>query len=397
MQRLLEGAANRHDLAHRAHLRAQPVGRAGELLEGETRNLGHHVVDARLEAGRGHAGDVVGQLVQVIPHRQQRGDLGNREAGGLARQRRGTAHARVHLDDDHAPVVGVDGKLDVAAARRHADFADDGEGLVAQPLVFHVAEGLRRGHRNRVAGVHAHRVEVLDAGDDNHRVRRVAHHFQLVFLPAQDALFQQHTGHGAVAQAAFRNRQELLVRVRDAAARAAEGEGGPDDDGQADLLLVLHGLFHRMHHLAACGFHADLLHGGLEQFAVFALLDGLHARADQFHAVFFEAAALVQFHRQVQRRLPAQRGQNRVRLLLLDDLLHELGRQRLQIRRVGQIGVGHDGRRVRVDQHHAVALVFQRLERLRARIVELGGLPDLNGAAAENQDGLEVCTLRHSR
>lgn len=333
----------------------------------------------------------------MVPHRQQRGDLGNREAGGLARQRRGTAHARVHLDHDHAPVVGVHRELDIAAARRHADFTDDGEGLVAQPLVFHVAERLRGGHGDGVARVHAHRVEVLDAGDDNHRVRRVAHHFQLVFLPAQDAFFQQHGGHGAVAQAAFRNRQELLVGVRDAAARAAEGKAGPDDDGQADFLLVLHGFFHGVHHLAACGFHADFFHGGLEQFAVFALLDGLHARADEFHAVLFEAAALVQFHRQVQRRLPAQRGQNRVRLLLLDDLLHELRRQRLQIRRVGQFRVGHDGRRVGIDQNDAVALVFQRLERLGAGIVELGCLPNLDGAAAENQDGLEISTLRHSR
>ncbi|CAM4383312.1 hypothetical protein DEMA109039_16660 [Deinococcus marmoris] len=360
------------------------IGTAGELLEGKARNLGHHVVDAGFKGGGRDAGDVVGQLVQRVAHRQQRGNLGNRIPGGLARQRGATADARVHLDHNDAPVHGVDRELDVAAPRRHADLADDGEGHVAQALVFHVAEGLRRGHGDAVAGMHAHRVKVLDTGDDDHRVGGVAHHLQLVFLPAQDAFFQQHRCDGAVAQAALGDAQEFLVGVRDAATRAAEGEGGANHDGEAQFLLVLGGLFHAVNHLALGRFNADLLHGGLKQFAVLALVDGLHPCADQLHAVLFQRAALVQLHRQVQRGLAAQRGEQGVGLLLDDHLLHKFGCQRLQIRRVGQIGIGHDGRRIAVDQHHPVAFLFQRFERLRSRIVELGSLPDLNGAAAEN-------------
>ena len=51
----------------------------GELLEGEPRDLGDHVVDRRLEAGLGLAGDVVGQLVQPVADGQLGGDLGDRE------------------------------------------------------------------------------------------------------------------------------------------------------------------------------------------------------------------------------------------------------------------------------------------------------------------------------
>ena len=52
LQRLLEGAADRHHLAHRFHLRGQAVVGLREFLEGEARNLGDDVVDGRLERGR---------------------------------------------------------------------------------------------------------------------------------------------------------------------------------------------------------------------------------------------------------------------------------------------------------------------------------------------------------
>ena len=67
----------------------QSARRAGELLEGEARDLDDDVVDRRLEAGRRDPGDVVGQLVQRVADRELGGDLGDREAGRLRRQRRG--------------------------------------------------------------------------------------------------------------------------------------------------------------------------------------------------------------------------------------------------------------------------------------------------------------------
>src|SRR5437899_9461155 len=43
-------------------------------------------------------------------------------------------------------------------------------------------------------GVHAHRVEVLDGADDHDVVVLVAHQLQLVLLPPQDRLLQEHLG-----------------------------------------------------------------------------------------------------------------------------------------------------------------------------------------------------------
>ncbi len=45
--------------------------------------------------------------------------------------------------------------------------------------------------------------------------------------------------------------------------------------------------------------------------------------------------------------------------LLLDDLGDDLGRDRLDIGRVGEVGIGHDRRRVRIHQHDPVALFLR--------------------------------------
>ncbi len=147
LHRFLDGAADRHHLTHRLHLRGQAVVGLRKLLERKPRNLGHHVVDARLEGHRGHAaGDFVAQFVERVTDGEFGRDLGDRETRGLGRQRRGTRHARVHLDDDHAPVLRVDAELHVGAAGLDADLAQAGDRSVAQDLVFLVGQRLRRRH-----------------------------------------------------------------------------------------------------------------------------------------------------------------------------------------------------------------------------------------------------------
>ena len=63
----------------------------------------------------------------------------------------------------------------------------------------------------------------------------------------------------------------------------------------------------------------DLLHRGLELVAVLRGADRLHARADELDTELLEHAGLVQLDGEVQRGLPAERGQERVRPLPLDD------------------------------------------------------------------------------
>ena len=145
---------------------------------------------------------------------------------------------------------------------------------------------------------------------------------------------------------------------------------------------------------------ADLGHGVAEKLAVLGLVDGLRRRADHLDVELLQRAHLLQRQGAVQRRLAAHGRQQREAAgdrvaLLLDDLRHDLGRDRLDIGAVGEIGVRHDRRRVRIHQDDAVALLLERLDRLRARIIELAGLADDDGPGADDEDGGDVCPLRH--
>src|SRR3546814_5103672 len=72
LQGLLEGAADRHHLAHRLHLRGQARVRGRKLLEREARDLGDDIIDAGLERCRGQsAGDLVLQFVQGVADRSE--------------------------------------------------------------------------------------------------------------------------------------------------------------------------------------------------------------------------------------------------------------------------------------------------------------------------------------
>ena len=156
-ERLAEVAADAHHLADRLHLRGERLVGARELLEGEPRRLHDHVVDRRLEAGRGRARDVVRDLVERVADREPRGDLRDRIARCLARERRRPRHARVHLDHDDLAGLAVDPELHVRAAGLDAHGADHGGGRVAQGLELAVRQRHRGRDADRVAGVHAHR------------------------------------------------------------------------------------------------------------------------------------------------------------------------------------------------------------------------------------------------
>ena len=131
-------------------------------------------------------------------------------------------------------------------------------------------------------------------------------------------------------------------------------------------------------------------HDLLELLAVLAALDRLDVGADQLDAVPLQHAGVVQRDREVQRGLPAQRGQQRVGPLARDDLLDELRRERLDVGGVGELRVGHDRRRVGVDQADPEALGAQHPAGLGARVVELAGLADHDRPRADHQDVLDV-------
>ncbi len=83
-------------------------------------------------------------------------------------------------------------------------------------------------------------------------------------------------------------------------------------------------------------------------------------------------------------------------LLADDDFLDAFRRDRLDVGAVGELRVGHDGGRVGVDEHDAVAFLLERLAGLRAGIIKLARLADDDRAGADDEDAVDVSALGHS-
>jgi len=290
LERFLEGAADRHHLPHRLHLRGQDRIGGGKLLEGEPGDLHHHVVQHRLEGGGSGPGDVVGQFVESVPHRQLGPDPRNRVAGGLGGEGAGAGHAGVHLDDQLLARARIDRELDIAPTRRDADFPDDAAGRVAHDLVFAVAQSHRGRHGDRVPGVHPHGVNVLNGTDDDDVVRRVAHHLELELFPSDDALLHEHRAHRRQFEPSAEHRLKLLRIVGDPPPPAPQREGGAENRRVAGLGHGREPLFHGAHRGPARRGQSDPAHRRRKLLPILRDPDGPFVRPDQFHSILFQHA-----------------------------------------------------------------------------------------------------------
>jgi len=196
-------------------------------------------------------------------------------------------------------------------------------------------------------------------------------------------------------QPLFDDAPEAVPVVGDTAAGAAERVRRAHDQREAELLRRQLGLLHGLGKHAARHAQADLLHGRTELEAVLGAMDGLLVGADHLDLPEVEHPGALELHGQVERRLASERGQKRVRALDLDDARQRREVERLDVGARRERRVGHDRRRVAVDEHDLVALVEQHLAGLRARVVELAGLADDDGPGADDEDLVEVVAARH--
>ncbi len=186
--RFLEGLlvvlSDAHDLAYGPHLGAELVMHALEFLKRPAGELDHHVIPRGGVAIEGAVAPVR-DLVKSHTGSQLRRDQCNGKAGRLGGQSRRAGDTGVHFDDHQAPIPRIDAELDIGAAGIDADLADDLDRGIAQDLVFLVGQGLGRSHGDRIAGVHPHRIEVLDAADDDAVVLAIADHLHLELFPSE--------------------------------------------------------------------------------------------------------------------------------------------------------------------------------------------------------------------
>ena len=137
------------------------------------------------------------------------------------------------------------------------------------------------------------------------------------------------------------------------------------------------------------------LHGLFEFDPVLAPFDGVHLNADDLDPVFVQDAFLVELAGQVHAALAAQVGKQGVRPLLGDNLLQPVGVEGFDVCHIRHFRVRHDGGGVGIDQNDLIAQGAQRLAGLRSGIVELARLADNDRAGADDEDGADICSLRH--
>ncbi len=395
LQRLLEGSANGHDFTDGLHLRSESAVRAGKLFELPLGNFHYHVVDGRFEARGRFFRDVIWDFVQCHPHGQPRGDFRDGEAGRFAGQRRAARHARIHFDHHHPAIFRVHGELHVRTAGFDADFADNCGRSVAHALKFLVRQRLRGSHGNRIARVHAHGVEVFDGADHHEVVAEVAHHFELEFLPAKDGFFHQGFMHRTHVQRMADGLAELFLVISDRAAGSTQRKRWANHQRESQLIAKPQCVFRVVHQRGRGDFQTNFAAGILEPETVFRNFYGAQRRADHLHFIFFEDTAFGKLDRKIQRRLSSDRRQKCIRFFPRDNFPEVFLGQRLDVGAMRELRVGHDGRRIRIDQNDLVPLRAQRLARLRAGVIELASLADNDRPRPNNQNLLYVFPLRH--
>ncbi len=239
--------------------------------------------------------------------------------------------------------------------------------------------------------MHAHRVEVLDRAHDDDVVEAVAHELELELVPAADGLLDEHLGDRGLRQAALHLAAKSRRIVCEAAPVATESERRAHDHWQRDAVELVE----RRHDARGGDAQAAGRHRAPELLTILRAPNHVDRGADELHAEVFEHTAFGKLDGEVERRLAAERREQRVRALPLEHGGDARGVERLDVGAVGEAGVGHDRRRVRVDDDRPVSVRAQHLERLAAGVVELARLADDDRARADDADALEVAARGH--
>lgn len=150
--------------------------------------------------------------------------------------------------------------------------------------------------------MYADRIEILHVADGDAVARAVADNLVFDFLPARDAALDQVFMHAGGTQAVRADFAQLLLVLRNAAARSAERIGRAHDDRIAVFVGEIHRALHVVNDDRIDARFADGEHHVFEILAVFGAADGIDFRAQKLHVVFLQNALFIQLHRQIQAR-----------------------------------------------------------------------------------------------
>ncbi len=161
------------------------------------------------------------------------------------------------------------------------------------------------------------------------------------------------------------------------------------------MLAEPHGVLRIVDERRSRNFQANFAAGVLKPQPVFRNFDGAQRRANHFNFVLFKDAAFGELDGEIQSSLTAYGREQSVGLFFDDDGFEILLGEWLDVGAVGHLRVGHDRRRIRIDQNCFVAFVAQRFASLHTGIIKFASLANNDWPRPNDQNLLDVFALRH--
>ena len=316
-------------------------------------------------------------------------DRRDRVAGRLGDKGGHPVEVGAVLDDVELIVVRVQGKLDVVDAD-NPQLPGDRKGGVPHVLNLPVQQGLGRVEGHRVPGMNADRVHVLDHRKHHHRPRGVALDHHLNFLVAGQALLNQDLFGPRLTEAALDRRRQFPLVVDDPPGTVALWQNGADDHRVAQLLGLLQGVLvvadrdHRLHR------RVHLVEGPTEQDRVVHLAHRRLGNPEQLDVTLLNDSLLEEFLGQLEGVLVADRRQDGVGVVTLDQLHQVLNVQRPDAGVVDRRPVLQaDRERVVVGQDGLDAELLEGRGDLEGCRIQLVTVLDVVGPGPDHQDRLD--------
>ena len=240
-----------------------------------------------------------------------------------------------------------------------------------------------------------HGVKVFDGADNNAVIVAVPDHFHLILFPANQRLINQQLIGWRQIQTATADLFKFFPVVGDTTTGATHGKRGADNAGETKAVGNLRRFFHAVGNTRVGGFQTNGFHRLVETLAIFRLVDSIGIGTDHLNTVLLENAMLGQVQGTVQCGLTTHGWQQCIGLFLGNNMLNRAPLYRFDIGRIRHRRVGHNRRRVGVDQNNPEALFAKCFTGLGPGIVKLTGLADYNRACAEDKDAFNISSFWH--
>ena len=243
--------------------------------------------------------------------------------------------------------------------------------------------------------MNSQRVKVLHVANGDAVVEPIANDFVFNLFPAAKGFLDQNLV--GKRQRVSSVQTQFLFVVTESAALPAQRVRSADNYRIPDFFRRLDRVFDILDRLGFNRMDADLRQLFHEQIPVFGIDNRFNRRSQNPNPVLIQRPVFVQRHAAVESRLTAEGKQNPVRPFLLNYLLDVFRRNRQKINRISYALRSLYGRNVRIDKNSVNALFSQRLESLRARVVKLSSLANLQSSGTKKKDFGKTISCERSR